>query len=271
VSRLARLRIFIDGMAPRERILLLTAVTAALVLGAYQFLLEPVYTHIRTLHARLETLQAQRLGVSQEIAELSATAPGAAGSVQRQIQQAREDLVHMKEELKASGRRYLPPQELYRWLADLLNERAAEGLEVVWIQSLPAEQVYPPPPGTAAPAAPPSAGPGSLKLYRKGVELRFRGDYPATLHYFKSLQEKDVPVLWGAFDYRVLHYPTAETSVVAYTYIVGPDFPGEGSVRGAPGSTLGTLESWVDPGFAAANARSNDAARQARRSVQTSP
>ncbi|MEW6612339.1 MAG: hypothetical protein ACOY5C_07250 [Pseudomonadota bacterium] len=247
MKQLRALEAFLNGASERERLLILAALTAALLLGGYHFAIDPIQRHIKQLGAQVQETQAQQALVAAEMQALLSNDPDDQRSPLRQrLEHARAALADVNAQLQASGKQFLDDRELARWLAQLLETR--KDIRVIGIDSLPAEQVYPAPQGNAA-------TPSGPALYRKGVELRFLGNYAAAYRYFQRLEQSPWPLEWGSLDYQSKAYPQGEVRVVAYTYILGPDVAAGAGVAQSPGdggAALGTLDRRLDPGFASA-------------------
>ncbi|MEW5791777.1 MAG: hypothetical protein ACOY4L_12625 [Pseudomonadota bacterium] len=273
MKQLQKLAAFIDGASERERLLILAALTAALVLGSIQFVLDPLQRQVRQINAQIADTQAQQAALAETMQELTQNDPDSPRSPLRQrLARARDELAAVNARLQASGKQFLDDRELARWLDQLLGTE--RGLRVIGLQSLPAEQVYP------APGAEQKGTPGTPALFRKGVELRFIGSYAATQHYFQRLERSPWPLEWGSLDYRVKNYPLGETTLVVSTYILGPDVDPQtamgpevtSAAATASGvSMLKRFDRMVDPGFADANARQNAVVAEAKSQAEGAP
>ncbi len=54
-------------------------------------------------------------------------------------------------------------------------------------------------------------------IYKHGLAITFSGTYLDTLNYLKALEALPWHFIWESIDYRVKDYPTAETTITAYT------------------------------------------------------
>jgi MSHA biogenesis protein MshJ len=55
------------------------------------------------------------------------------------------------------------------------------------------------------------------KLYKRGVEIVFRGTYRSTFSYLKRLEAYHKKIFWDHFIYQVKEYPIAEVTMTVYT------------------------------------------------------
>lgn len=233
-----RLESFINATSERERLLILGAVSALIVLGGVQFVLDPIQKHTLQLQKSLKDTQQQQAAIAEEMQLLASNDPSSPQSPLRlRLARAQAQLDDVNAELAASGRRFLDDRELARWLAQLLREQGGPGLRITDLQSLPAVQVYP--------VAGKQASNDSPALYRKGVELRFSGNYADTTRYFQRLASSPWPLEWSSLDYQVTQYPRAEVRAVVNTYILGADLPGDIKAA-APAQAPGSGEAFLD-------------------------
>ena len=229
---------FINATSERERLLILGALSAVILLGSIQFVLEPMQQHTIQLQKSIKDTQVQQAAIAEEMQLLASNDPSSPQSPLRlRLARAQAELDDVSAELAASGRRFLGDRELARWLAQLLREQGGTGLRITGLQSLPAVQVYP------------ANGKQALKdspaLYRKGVELRFSGNYADTTRYFQRLAGSPWPLEWSSLDYKVTQYPRAEVRAVVNTYILGADLP-EGIKSAASVQAPGSGEAFLD-------------------------
>ncbi len=107
---------------------------------------------------------------------------------------------------------------------------ATPGLTLVSLKTLPGESVLKAvaaaPATPANPAAPktqagtaadPQAMAPVLTLFKHGIEVSVKGNYPALIAYLQSLQRNPNPVFWGNVSLDVTTYPEATLKMTVYT------------------------------------------------------
>ncbi|MFI4956263.1 MAG: hypothetical protein ACHQAX_03540 [Gammaproteobacteria bacterium] len=55
------------------------------------------------------------------------------------------------------------------------------------------------------------------KLFKRGIEIVFRGTYESTFSYLKRLEAYHKKIFWDHFIYEVKEYPIAEVTMTVYT------------------------------------------------------
>ncbi len=235
-----------DALSLRERLLVLAAALAVVLMGVYQIVLAPLQAGLHAKTQQWQMEQSKASALEGEIQALLASAPQQARS---RLDTQRQAVAVLDQRLHAAGQRYPRQDELARWLRALLAERP--GVRCVGFHTLPPQLVYPPQEEKNAPPGP--------RLYQSGVSLTLRGDFSSLLAYLQNVQQGPWRLQWGAWNYHVVNYPQAELQVDVTTYAL--DWSGQGPTPGEAGTgssltpaQLGTALS--TPGAATAAARS---------------
>ncbi len=99
---------------------------------------------------------------------------------------------------------------------------ATPDLTLVSLKTLPGEAVFKA--VAAAPANPAGAASGPqvieppvLTLFKHGIEVTVKGNYPVLLAYMQGLQRSPDPVFWGNVSLDVTTYPEATLKMTVYT------------------------------------------------------
>jgi len=107
---------------------------------------------------------------------------------------------------------------------------ARPDLTLVSLKTLPAEVFYKPPPAAAPGAQPAASAPKpvvlpQLTLYKHGVEVAVKGNYPALLAYLQGLQRNPNPMFWSSVKLDVAAYPDETLRMIIYTLSDRADAP----------------------------------------------
>jgi len=108
-----------------------------------------------------------------------------------------------------------------RQVGQLLREILASmpGLKLVSLRTLPATPIVETKDGGAGQPA------NARTFYRRGIELKIRGNYLAMLPYLEKLQQQPTRLLWGEAELHVTTYTEAELKLVFYTVNTQPAVP----------------------------------------------
>ena len=209
MSRLAALEQRFNALQPRERLLTSLAIGVLSVLAMYIFWVEPSEKAAATTKAEITTLAPQvdvaRATMDRLRLELGKDPEGARRA---QLEQLREEAGRIDAELRAGDVAVIPPERMPAVLRELVGRDTR--LMLVGIASLPPEVLRWTPADAAAAAAPaaPVAGEGgdatqaaampiempspeatdAPALFRHRTEVRFEGDFNATLDYVRALE-----------------------------------------------------------------------------------
>jgi len=201
---------WMDSPHPRERALLLLAL-AAVLYGSWDLgLMGP-------LREKQETLDANVQEVEQEIRKLQAQGDGIlrANSIDpNQAPRSRAEALRRQiEGLDAQIRQrtvtLIPPQEMARFLEELLSERTE--LRLVRLENLAPEPMLDLPQPTAG------ADESTPGLFKHVFVIELRGGYLSTLSYLRALEDLPWNFFWEDFEYQVEEYPKGKATIRAYT------------------------------------------------------
>lgn len=117
---------------------------------------------------------------------------------------------HLKQQLTAGEKRFVPSQLMSTALGDILNQHG--NLQLVKLETLP-------------PASFGEDG-AQTRVYRHSMNLTLQGDYFSTLNYLKALENLPWRIHWDSIDYTVKNYPQAETRIQVYTLSFEQDWLG---------------------------------------------
>ena len=220
-----------DQCAPRERLLLIGAAAAVVLMLADALWLGPALTQYRA--AQRQQLEAgMALGALQaEVRTLAERKVGLARQQQAELSHWRQRVRDGDSALRRHEDSLVGPDRMLELLAQLLARHGE--VRVRALQSLGRSDLLAAQPGgppgparpaaapetlpTGAAAAPADAPPLLPSLYRHGVELVLEGGFNDLLQTLKALEALPQHLLWGSVSLRVEQHPRSVLTLRAYT------------------------------------------------------
>ena len=197
-----------QALSLRERLLAVAAAVVVLSALLDATLLGPQRTAQKELQQQIAQQKTQIDAMAKVLAQ-PAGAPAADGA------SAERDNLRLQ---VAQAESRLGPALNEAHLGEVLRSliAARSDLTLVSLKTLTAEEIYKAP---AAPAgAPRSATPQRQQsLYKHGVEVVVKGEYPALTSYLQSLQRNPNRLFWSRVKFDVLSYPQATLMLTIYT------------------------------------------------------
>ena len=216
-----------DQCAPRERLLLIGAAAALVLMLADALWLGPALTQFRAA-------QRQQQEAGSALAALQAEIRSVADRHTAQARQQQGELRHWRQRVRDGDgvlRKHedslVGPDRMLDLVGQLLARHGE--VRVRAMQSLGRSDLLPAQPGSAPgaanPAAPAAAQAGAAasaalvmpSLYRHGVELVLEGGYGDLLQTLKALEALPQHVLWGSVSLRVEQHPRSVLTLRVYT------------------------------------------------------
>jgi MSHA biogenesis protein MshJ len=194
-------------LSKRQKVLVFLVSAVLLFMLGNLFLVSPVKKRAAATAAQVTALQDDTLETQTKIdlllheVQASLANPGSAKSrtLRGQIDELDDQLVEYYDNL-------IPASKMGEILQQALTSES--GLKLQSIKSLRVERL------SAYESADEQE---SVALFRKGIQLRFEGDYFSTVNYLKKLENLEWKLLWGSLDYKVMDYPTATVTIQVYT------------------------------------------------------
>ncbi|WP_333877186.1 hypothetical protein [Methylobacter sp.] len=192
-----------EALTQREKIIVVVAILIGLWVGWDSFFYQPTQKKHQALLLQLTDLKQQL--TAQQLATIklensSHTDPNLAN---------RNKLVELKaeynrlQELIMHDKSLVPPQLMAVALSDILTKN--NELTLIKLDTLPVTTLLESKQSQANP------------IYKHGLTITFSGSYLNTLNYLKALESLPWRFVWESIDYQVKDYPTAETTLRAYT------------------------------------------------------
>lgn len=229
---LIKLRIKVDQLSTRERIILLvTSLLLVFLLWTYL-----VYGPQQSSIVQLETLarqqeeQANALKRRQELVQTLSTDTTVIKLLAR-FRQLKAELKEFDERQARYAHRYIGEQELAKLLYSMLEKTGSVSIENfatldTGAPSSPTASGSTKGAVAAAPATPAVINPeSSSPVERVQYLLKLRGDFFSIMNYLHRLEQLKWELYWDKMDYKVKSYPTAEVDIQFYTLRPGSELP----------------------------------------------
>lgn len=220
-----------DARARRERIVLIVAACAAVLMLADRFWITPAFARLRAAGQQLAQAEATLATLQTENARMRGPGAAHAQMLDAEIAQWKQRLATQAQTLRAGQAALVGPQDIVTLLERMLPPHGR--LRVRELRSLGRAEVRmnagapaaatpaPAPASTPAPAAAAvsAAVPGSpaALLYRHGVELTVEGQWPDLVAYLQALETMPQRVLWGDLVLKVEQHPRTLLTLRVYT------------------------------------------------------
>lgn len=203
-----------DGLAARERWLIVLAVVGGILLIGFSLLVDPALARNRALKSAIErktgdlaNLQAQLTGLE---AQLQAD-PDAGRKAD--IVRIRDSINVLDGRLRESQGAMVPPERMNAVLANVL--RGHSGLRLISLTTTRPSSLLGEAEAESKPGMPADAP--RFDLYRHGVEIRLEGSYLDQISYLSDLERNEPGLLWGNIRLLATEYPKTQMTVVIYT------------------------------------------------------
>ena len=202
-----------EGKSSRERMLMLSALLAALYFMVDLTVLAPQHKRIRQWQTQTEINQAEVQRVQKQVAELSAQLAALnAGDKQAELDELTRIIAEADYLLSEDDGSALK-------LSALLNTmlRTTPGLKLMSLKTLPVVPLLPRGPQAAdgselKPSPPIAAGKPAAELppiavHQHGVEIAVKGNYLALLPYMEKLRRYPKRLFWSTASLEVVKHP----------------------------------------------------------------
>ncbi len=192
VEALTKLKVALEKMNVRERILVVG--TGIIVIGTFWYvgLMEPTLKDIKRSKNEIEATRKRTESVNQNLEVQALQASSGAIGYREQYTLVQRRLDELKEQLGDYTAELIGPGEMARVLQGVLREQ--DNLRLISIRNLPAEQM--------------AAQDGANTIFFKhGLELEFEGGYFAALEYLEQIENLPWRIYWQVLELEVLEYP----------------------------------------------------------------
>jgi len=192
-----------QSLTPREKIIVASALLAALWSGWDGFFYQPAVLKQNTLKQQLASLNTQIAG-QQQTAALLENSVNIDPNIdnQNKLVELKAQYSRLQEQIMLGNKKFVPPQLMAKALNDMLKQN--KQLTLIKLDSLP-------------PATLLSAKQQQHPIYKHGLVITFKGNYRDTVNYLQSLEALPWAIVWDSIDYQVKEYPVAEITIHAVT------------------------------------------------------
>lgn len=230
-----------DARPQRERMAMLLAVAAVLLLAGDRFWLTPAWRHFKQASQSLADARSAQQALVDESEKRRVQGDAERRALTAEIAHWKEKTAAGAQGLAATQAGLIGPDRMVALLEQMLPRQG--GVRIVGLKTLPPQDAHAPlpPAAAAAPAVPPAAAASAVpalaagmaapaapppplptaSLYRHGVEITVEGAYGDLMNYLAALEGLPGPrLLWGGVSMKVEHHPTVRLSFTVYTLSV---------------------------------------------------
>jgi MSHA biogenesis protein MshJ len=210
-----------DARPQRERMTLVLAVAAVLLLAGDRFWLTPALRQFKDASQSLATAREAQQAQIDEAEKRRMQADAERRALTAEIAQWKERTAAGAQGLAATQAGLIGPDRMVALLEQMLPRQG--GVRIVGLKTLPPRDARAPLPAAAAPAASAASAPEpapvpTASLFRHGVEITVEGAYGDLMNYLAALENLPGPrLLWGGVAMKVEHHPTVRLSFTVYT------------------------------------------------------
>ncbi len=193
-----------EALTQREKIIVAVAILVGSWVGWDSFFYQPNQKKQHALQQELSSLKQQI--TDQQITAIklensSHTDPNVEN--QNRLDKLKAEYNRQQELMMQGDKNFVPPHLMATVLSEILNQN--KQLALIKLDTLPVTTLLE------------SKQPQTSPIYKHGLAITFYGNYLDTLNYLKALESLPWHFIWESIDYQVKDYPTAETTIRAYT------------------------------------------------------
>lgn len=200
---LFKLRLLLDRLQPRERLLLLGILVLLLAVATQSLLWSTGFAHHERERSRIDNLRAEFTANQNTLRTLQqAMNNPRVEALEERNAELKNDLQTLNQRIDAITDVLIPPQTMVTLLRELLN---GNRLTLKRLQVEPAERVE-----TGGNAA-------SVTLYRHPMVLELNGDYDALVGYLKSIEALPWQLFWDELSVETEDHPRLNIRLRVHT------------------------------------------------------
>ncbi len=212
-----------DARPQRERLAIMLAVAALLLLAGDRFWLAPSFRHFHTASQALAAARGDQQALADESERRRVQGDAQRRTLDAEIAQWKQRTGQAAQALADTQAGLIGPDRMVALLEQMLPRQG--GVRVVSLKTLPPQDARSPLQAVAttpaaAPATPSASSPSAsgAALYRHGVELTVEGSYADLMAYLAAIESLPGPrLLWGGVKLKVEHHPAVQLSLTVYT------------------------------------------------------
>ncbi|MFO1339325.1 MAG: hypothetical protein U1F53_14050 [Burkholderiaceae bacterium] len=204
-----------DTRPQRERLVIMLALAALLLLAGDRFWLSPAFRHFQAASRALASARGDQQALADESERRRVQGDAQRRTLDAEIAQWKQRTGQASRELADTQAGLIGADRMVALLEQMLPRQG--GVRVVSLKTLPPQDARGPLPAPASASASAPADTGAV-LYRHGVELTVEGSYADLMTYLAALEQLPGPrLLWGGVKLKVERHPTVQLSVTVYT------------------------------------------------------
>lgn len=202
-----------DARPQRERLAVMLALAALLLLAGDRFWLSPAFRHFHGASQALASARGDQQALADESERRRVQGDAQRHALDAEIAQWKQRTSEAAQALADTQAGLIGPDRMVVLLEQMLPRQG--GVRVVSLKTLPPQDTRQPLAATATEAA---SAPAGAALYRHGVELTVEGSYADLMSYLSALESLPGPrLLWGGVKLKVEKHPTVQLSLTVYT------------------------------------------------------
>ncbi|MDO8651991.1 MAG: MSHA biogenesis protein MshJ [Undibacterium sp.] len=224
----------IDALSLRERAILLTLISAAIILLVVHFLIEPQFTKQKMLSDNVKQEQLQISALQVEIEQrIAGKSVDPDAESKRRLASAQQTLTHIDNRLHDLQKNLVRPEKMAALLEGML--RRNHSLQLISLKSLPVMDVMEESRlenglitkvaagasaatnAVAATVSNSANSPANGSIYKHEVEIVLQGSYLDMLSYMREMENLPEQVYWSNASLSVDAYPKATLTLNLFT------------------------------------------------------
>ncbi|MDF1760057.1 MAG: hypothetical protein P1U40_05940 [Coxiellaceae bacterium] len=200
---------YYEGMVKREQ-LLAVASLLVVIAGIWYWVIWDLVEQKQVMYkAKIAVVKREQQTFQDDILLQNARlAKDPNDEIKRKQKKLQDDVTKLNKELKVYSTQLLSSQGLMSAIRDITVK--ASNIEITSIDILPDEEEE-------------EAKQAGSPLYRHGVEIKFIGDYFATMAYLEQMEILPWRLFWDKIVYKVSKYPNANVTLELHTLSEKPD------------------------------------------------
>jgi len=198
----------LEARSIREKVLIGGAISAVLVMMLQVLLIDPLVTRQDGLRGKLRTAADLKRSFEGQlknspylkILDRQRALEAEIEIVERQLQQLDTEVAEYASSL-------ISPEEMPELLETLLAEQSLQLINVNNITAIPVLN------RNDSDQSQETSLNETLQLYRHGITISLRGEYPAIVGYLKRLESQPWKLIWHSMNYEVAEYPLGQVEL----------------------------------------------------------
>jgi MSHA biogenesis protein MshJ len=226
-----KISVKIDALSIRERVLVFATVVILALSLINTLLLEPLMARQKLLRNQISQQQQQMNEVQSQIALLlQENSPNSNSPQRTQLNQFKQEIAEGSAFLKSNRESLIQPEKMAEHLRRMLSRN--NRLQLVALQTLAVTPLIEQQNDTSQNSqnqnskksaqfkgdqATVSAVARDKQVFKHGVQLTLRGNYPDLMQYLADLERLPQQMFWARAKMSVVQYPTVELTLILYT------------------------------------------------------